>query len=94
MFVATPFLVTVRKTGNRVGKENQKKMLLNFLSPPRRSANVQWLTFSAFTPETKGLQQSMPFFGKKCEKPDIGLEGIKNHKQCYRYRILANKKRL
>ncbi|GIY04346.1 hypothetical protein CEXT_641971 [Caerostris extrusa] len=64
---------TVRKTGNRVGKENQKKTLLNFLSP-RRSAIVKWLTFSAFTPEIKGLQQSMPFLEKNVQKPDIGLD--------------------
>ncbi|GIY31092.1 hypothetical protein CDAR_197871 [Caerostris darwini] len=57
----------------RVGKENRKKTLLNFLSP-RRSATVQWLTFSTFTPETKRLQQPMPFSEKNVKKPDIGLE--------------------
>ncbi|GIY31091.1 hypothetical protein CDAR_197861 [Caerostris darwini] len=66
MCVETPFPVTVRKTRKEVGEENRKKTLLNFLSP-RRSATVQWLTFSAFNPETKGLQQSMPS-SEQCEE--------------------------
>ncbi|GIY77617.1 hypothetical protein CEXT_345411 [Caerostris extrusa] len=47
-------------------KRNRKKTLLNFLSP-RRSATVQWLTFSAFTQRQKDFNNRCPF-RKKCEE--------------------------
>ncbi|GIY04348.1 hypothetical protein CEXT_641991 [Caerostris extrusa] len=62
---ASCFLVTVRKTGNRVGKENRKKTLFHFLSP-RRSAAALWLIFFRFySRDKKNFNNRCPFRKKK-----------------------------
>ncbi|GIY26974.1 hypothetical protein CEXT_647771 [Caerostris extrusa] len=93
MCVATPFLVTVRKTRKEVGKENRKKNIIKLSSLLAEVQPFNVSLFSAFTPEIKKTSTIDALFEKKnVKKPDIGLEGKKNHKHWYRYRVLANKK--
>ncbi|GIY77615.1 hypothetical protein CEXT_345401 [Caerostris extrusa] len=79
MRVVTPFLVTVHKTGNRVGKKIGKNVIKLPLSSQK--CNRSMAHFFRFHSRDKRTSTIDALFGKKLKNPDIGLEGKKTHKQ-------------